>query len=195
MKSLPANRITAGALLWLALGLSPVRHILEATMTSQMLVQLPLLVLAGWLVGAAIPRRLETALARWNAGGVPGLLLATFVAMAWMVPRMMDASVIHAGSALAKFASVPLLVGVPMALSWPRMGFVTRGVLLLEMIATSFRLGWLFLVAPERLCSSYLLSDQLRLGRYLLAIGVAACLVLAWKLLWGRIRVDAVVTD
>jgi hypothetical protein len=34
------------------------------------------------------------------------------------------------------------------------------------------------------------LSDQQQLGRYLLAIGIATCLVLAWKLMWGHIRVE-----
>jgi hypothetical protein len=70
------------------------------------------------------------------------------------------------------------------------MGFVVRGVFLLELIASAFRLGWLYLVSPTRLCSNYLLSDQQQLGKYLFAIGIATCLVLAWKLMWGRIRVE-----
>jgi hypothetical protein len=179
-----------GLLLGGALAAPPVRQALEATMTLQMLVQIPLLVVAGWLLGRAIPQRIEAAIARWNGRGIPGLLLATLVGMVWMLPRMMDASVNNGWFALAKFVSVPLLIGVPMALSWPRMGFVVRGVFLLELIATAFRLGWLYLVSPTRLCSNYLLSDQQQLGKYLLAIGIATCLVLAWKLMWGHLRVE-----
>jgi hypothetical protein len=51
----------------------------------------------------------------------------------------------------------------------------------------TFRLGWLYLVSPVRLCSNYLLSDQQQLGKIMLAVGVAICLLLAWKLMLGRI--------
>lgn len=188
MISVPGGLARAGALLWIVLAVPPVRQALQTTMTVQMLVQIPLLAVAGWLVSQTIPPRVNAVLAPWNGEGIAGLLLATLAGAVWMLPRMMDASVDHAWFALAKFASVPLLIGVPLALSWPRMGFVTRGVFLLEVIATAFRMGWLYLVAPVRLCSNYLLSDQQRLGKYLVVLGAALYLVLAWKLMWGRIR-------
>jgi hypothetical protein len=96
--------------------------------------------------------------------------------------------------ALAKFVSVPMLIGIPIAISWPRMEFVVRGVFLLELIATAFRLGWLFLASPARLCSNYLLGDQQQLGRYLLGVGIATCLVSAFRLMWGRIRLESIDT-
>lgn len=192
MTLLPASRAWVGLLLCGVLATPPARSVLEATMTLQMLVQIPLLAVAGWFVGLAIPHRIAAAVVRWNGGGIPGLLLATFVGMVWMLPRMMDASVDEGWFTLAKFVSVPLLIGVPVALSWPRAGFVARGVVLLELIATAFRLGWLYLVSPMRLCSNYLLSDQLQLGKYLLGIGIAASLALAWTLMWGHIRVEYV---
>lgn len=190
MTSRLAGRAWAGALLWMVLASPPIRQTLEATMTAQMLVQIPLLAVAGWLVAHAVPRRMDCALARWNGGGIAGLLLASLAGIVWMLPRMMDASANDAWFAMAKFASVPLLIGVPVALSWPRTGFVVRGVFLLEVIATAFRIGWLYLGSPVRLCSNYLLSDQQRLGWNLLAVGVAICLVLAWKLIWGRIHIE-----
>ena len=82
---------------------------------------------------------------------------------------------------------MPLLIGAPIALSWPRAGFVVRGVVLLELIATVFRLGWLYLISPVRLCSNYLLDDQQRLGKLLLAVGFSIVLILVWKLMWGHI--------
>ena len=84
------------------------------------------------------------------------------------------------------YVSVPLLIGPPFALAWPRMSFIVRGVFLLECIATFFRLGWLYLIWPERLCNNYLLDDQQRLGQYMLLIGAALFLGLAGKLIWGR---------
>lgn len=185
-----AQRVAlAGSALWLVLAVPPVaRHTLQATMTAQMLVQLPLLTVAGWLVARAIPPRTEATFARWNGGGLAGLLLASLASAVWMLPRMMDASASSGGFAAAKALSVPLLVGIPLALSWPRAGFVVRGVFLLEAIATAFRLGWLYLIAPTRLCSNYLLGDQQLLGKSLLTLGALASCAVAWKLVWGRVR-------
>lgn len=192
MKSAPGVLALEGALLWMLLVVPPIRQALQATMTAQMLVQIPLLVIAGWLISGAVPRRVDAALARWNSAGVTGVLLASVTAAMWMLPRMLDASVDEAWVAAAKFTSIPLLIGVPLALSWPLMAFVVRGVFLLELTASAFRMGWLYLVSPMRLCSNYLLSDQQLLGRLLLVLGAALCLLLAWKLIWGRVRVDRI---
>jgi hypothetical protein len=183
-------RAGLGLALWAVLALSPVRHVLEASMTLQMLVQIPLLALAGWWVAASLPRRWIEASDAWNRSGISGMLLASFAAAVWMLPRMLDAALETPWVTLAKFVSVPLLIGVPLAVSWPRAGFVVRGAWLVEVVATAFRLGWMYLVSPVRLCSNYLLDDQQRLGQWMLAIGVLATLVLAWKLMGGRIDVD-----
>ncbi len=183
---LPHARAWLGPVLWLALALPPVRHALEATMTLQMLAQIPLLALAGYRPRPWLPRRVADTLAAWNRGGVSGLLLISLTAMIWMLPRTMDAALEVPWVEMVKFAAVPLLIGLPLAISWPYAGFVVRGVFLAEVIATAFRLGWLYLVSPQRLCSNYLLGDQQQLGECLLAIGSALFLWITWKLLWGR---------
>ena len=173
-------------LLLLLLLAPPLRHALESSMTAQMLVQIPLLAAAGWLAATALPDRPSAAIAAWNDRGIGGLVLATLASAYWMLPRALDAAVTDPAVALAKYVSVPMLIGLPLALSWPRMSFVVKGVLLLEVIATLLRLGWLYLVSPERLCNLYLLDDQQRLGRLLLCIGAALFVGVACKLLWGR---------
>jgi hypothetical protein len=177
---------TAAAVLFAALLLPPVRAWLEASMTLQMLVQIPLLIGVGYLLAGALPERLDASIARWNHHGITSLVLASLTGMLWMLPRSLDAAVSEPWMALAKFTSVPLLIGLPLGLGWPRMGFVVRGVFLLELIATFFRLGWLYLVSPLRLCNNYLLDDQQRAGQYMLVIGgvILACVMA--KLLWGR---------
>ena len=179
-----------GLALWGALALPPMRHFLEATMTLQMLVQIPLLAVAGWWLAAWLPRSRAAVVDAWNRSGISGIVLASLATMVWMLPRMLDAALENPWVALAKFASAPLLIGVPLAISWPRAGFVVRGIVLVEAIATMFRLGWMYLVSPVRLCSNYLLDDQQRLGHLMLAIGVSVILMLAWKLMGGRIDVD-----
>lgn len=167
--------------------MAPVRHALESTMTLHMLVEIPLLALAGWAFAQGVPERLDRGIAQWNHHGISGLLLASLTGVVWMLPLALDAALDDPRVALAKFLSVPLLIGAPVALSWPRAGFVVRGVVLAELTATLFRLGWLYLISPLRLCSNYLLDDQQRLGKLLLAGGFAIVAVLAWKLMWGRI--------
>lgn len=171
---------------YVALLLPPVRHALESSMTAQMLVQIPLLIGVGYGLRDAMPRPLARQIDAWNHGGLAGLVLASMAALVWMLPRLLDAAVTDPWAAAAKLVSVPLLIGLPLGLSWPRMGFVVRGVFLLELIATFFRLGWLYLISPVRLCSNYLLSDQQRLGEYMLAIGAALLVAVAGKLLCGR---------
>lgn len=187
MKPLHRRLCIAGAALWAALAVPPLRHALEATMTLQMLAQMPLLALAGGWLAHGTPQWFVRRIATWNHQGISGLLLASLTGMVWMLPLAMDAALDDPRFTLAKFLSLPLLVGAPVALSWPRAGFVVRGVVLLEVIATAFRLGWLYLISPLRLCSNYLLDDQQLLGRLLLALGVAIVVLLAWKLMWGRI--------
>lgn len=174
------------ALLFAALLLPPSRQLLESSMTLQMLVQIPLLIGVGYLLPAALPPRLGASIARWNHRGITSLVLASLAGMFWMLPRSLDAAVSDAWMAFAKFISVPLLIGLPLGLGWPRMGFVVRGVFLLELIATFFRLGWLYLVSPLRLCNNYLLDDQQRSGEYMLVIGGLILAGVFAKLLWGR---------
>jgi hypothetical protein len=182
----PVGAACAAGLLLLLLLAPPLRQALEASMTGQMLLQMPLLAAAGVLMARALPARPSTAIDAWNAHGLAGLVLATLASAYWMLPRALDAAVTEPSLAIAKHLSVPLLIGLPLALSWPRMGFVVKGVLLLEGIATLLRLGWLYLVSPERLCNLYLLDDQQRLGRLLLLLGAALFLGVACKIVWGH---------
>jgi hypothetical protein len=182
----PPDAACSAALLLLVLLAPPVKHTMERTMTMQMLIQIPLLVIVGLLLTRALPARASSVIDDWNYRGISGLVLVTFTSAFWMLPSALDAALSSPQVAIAKYLSVPLLIGLPLALSWSRMSFIVKGMLLLECIATLFRLGWLYLIWPERLCNVYLLDDQRRLGQLLLLIGAALFLALAWKLLWGR---------
>lgn len=184
----PAN---LAMILLLILMLPFVKNALEASMTTQMLVQIPLLVLVGWLLQDAIPKRLVANIAAWNSHGMAGLILTMFAAAYWMLPRTLDAATGNTLMAMAKYSLVPLLIGLPLALSWPRMNFIIKGVLMLEFIATLFRLGWLYATSPSRLCNNYLLGDQQRLGQYMLIIGAVLLAWIMFKLLFGRFEARA----
>ncbi len=169
----------------------PVRHALESSMTAEMLGQLPLLAAAGALFTPVLAPAIRTRIHAWNQGGVTGLVLASLVAAFWMLPRSLDASTVQPLMTVAKYLTVPFLIGLPFALSWPRMGFVLKGIFLAEVVATCFRLGWLYRVSPIRLCNNYGLGDQQRLGGYLLVLGGGLLAWIGWKLLMGRFESGA----
>lgn len=184
--SLRLRSLLTAAFVFAVLLPPPVIHALQARMAAQMLVQIPLLIAAGYLLRTAMPQRLASAIAAWNLNGISGMLLASFATAFWMLPRTLDAAASDPLFTLAKFVTVPLLIGLPMGLSWPRMNFVVRGVFLMELIAMFFRVGWLYLISPVRLCNNYLMDDQQRTGQYMLMIGGAILLWAAIKLLWGH---------
>lgn len=184
-------RLPLAAGLLLLLALPPVADGLQSRMQLQLLVQLPLLCAAGYLLRGALPDRLQRALAAWNPLGINGLILASFVLAFWMLPRSMDASASSWAMAAAKWLALPLLAGLPLGLSWPRMNFVVRGLVCMELIASCVRLGLLYAASPARLCNRYLISDQQSTGQWLLMIGAALFLWLALQLFVGHVRIPA----
>lgn len=169
-----------GLLLYLALVMPPVAAELEGSMVGHMLVQIPLLALVGGLVARRAAAGRGTVLGGFNAGGIAGVLVAAFTAAVWMLPRMLDAAVRSPWVEAAKFITVPLLIGVPLALSWPLLPPVARGFIWASVISHAAVLGWLYSVAPNRLCTRYLYDQQAALGTALFIIAAGLLLGLAW---------------
>ena len=169
-----ASPIALSVLTALALvTLTPLGSWMTASMSAHVLVQIPLLVAIGCGIGIAVAPRIESFSARWNAGGIPGILLAGFTLAFWMIPRWLDASLTDTSVEWLKYASLLGLAGVPLALSWSRLHPIARGVVKIEFLSMLFRLGWLYLISPDRFCNSYLLSDQMWLGRAMIMVGMA----------------------
>jgi hypothetical protein len=182
--------VTAGVLYGL-LAVPPVTGALESSMVGHMLVQLPLLALAGGLAARGLAGSEGTDAGGFNAGGITGLVLATLVAAVWMLPRSLDGALTSATIEAAKFVTVPLLVGTPIALSWPRAGSLVRGLVWAHVIAMQLTLGWLYLAAPVRLCLGYRLDQQSLLGAVLLGTGAAVAFFLAIRAFMGPTAKEA----
>lgn len=182
----------AGLVLILALAAGPVRGALEASMAGQMLIQMPLLVVAGLVLAAAVPARSRQAIEAWNAGGVPGLLLVGFVSAYWMLPRALDAALENGLIETAKFLSLPLLLGVPLGLSWSRLHSVLKGFFLANLLSMLAVVGWLYRSAPVRVCSYYLTDQQVITGDALIAVSAIAALVWLGGALTGGFSRSAV---
>lgn len=152
---------------------------LESSMATHVIVLLPALVATGWLAGHALVRLRPALLTlSWNDSGAAGLLVALFAALFWMLPRSLDWSLGSLLGELAKFVILPALVGLPLALSWPRAPLLVRSFVKANGISMALTLGWIYSVAPVRLCNSYGSGEQELLGIGFL--GVAAILAIVW---------------
>lgn len=147
---------------------SPIQHVL---------VQMPLLVLAGVLPAWDLCVRRKWA--------VPLLLTALTAFLFWMLPRNVDWALTPAGEA-AKFLSLPLLLGVPLRLSWHWLGPVLRGFLKANALSMLGVLGFLYTHAPVRICNSYLVSAQQELGFAFLYLAAALACLWAIPVLFGH---------
>lgn len=157
---------------WLVLWLPAVRNGLEHDMAVHMAVQMPLLIALGALVAAAY--RFEP---RWLAAadwlGIPGIAAVVLGTSFWMLPRALDQAIADSRVDLVKFLTLPLLVGMPLGLSWRRMPPLGRAFIWANFIPKLGAVGGLYLGAPTRLCAYYRLDQQELAGWTLIAIAVA----------------------
>lgn len=174
-----AGRIAAlAAAAWIALWLRPLRGLLEGTMALHMAVQMPLLIALGTFVAISLRDREP----RWFAAadwlGIPGLVAVLLASSFWMLPRALDEAVADPAFDLVKFVTLPLLVGLPLGLSWRRMPPLGRAFIWANFIPKLGAIGGLYLGAPIRLCAYYRLDQQQLAGWTLIAIAIA--LGLTW---------------
>ena len=173
----------------LALSLPPLRVLIEQSMVWHMLVQMPLLVLAGWCTAAGWPPRAGRwrkplhhlqhlhHLQRFNRFGLTGFMLAQMLMAYWMIPALVDRAVVLPGADAAKLASL-WLAGVAL-----QQGF-QRAPLAVQLFFVGYglpMLAWmgLYLASSDlRLCNAYSLASQLRAGQGLLVLAVV--LGVAW---------------
>ena len=165
----------AGAGLVAVLALPWVRHWFESVMIVHMLVQIPLLAGAGALMTTGLPARLRTPIASWNEHGISGILMAAAASTWWMLPRALDSALASPAMEIAKFVTLPLFVGAPLAVSWSRLGTMGRGFVISNALPMWTVVGWLYVAAPVRVCNFYLVQDQAVAGTGLLvaSIGLA----------------------
>jgi len=158
---------------WLILSLPPLRLALEREMAVQMAVQMPLLIAVGVLLAGWVRRYEPHWLDDADWLGISGIVLVVFGTSIWMLPRALDEAVGEPLVDLAKFLSLPLLVGLPLGLSWRRMPPLGRAFIWANFIPKLGAIGGLYLAAPTRLCAYYRLDQQNLAGWTLIAIAVA----------------------
>ncbi len=179
-KAMKNARLLVAAGLWVCLWVWPLRGALESDMALHMTVQLPLLIGVGFTLSTFLRPHEPHWLADADWLGIPGLLLVIFATSFWMLPRMLDLALADPWIDLAKFASLPLLAGLPLGLSSHRMPTLGRAFVAANFIPKLGSIGGLCLAAPTRLCAYYRFDQQASAGWAL--IGVATALGLIWFL-------------
>ncbi len=151
------------------------RQPLESHPVSHVLVQLPALAWCGWLMARNSSIGLTVTRQSWNRGGFAALLAALFFITYWMLPKSIDAALTKPSMNVFKFVSVPLGVGMALAIGWPHAHPILKGFLKANAISMLAILAFLYTHAPVRICNAYLVVDQEQLGYGFLyaAIGLA----------------------
>ena len=169
-----------GALLLAALLLTPLRAATESSMTMHMLVQFPVLLLAGGLLAAALTHGWSRRwLERWNELGIAGLVGAALVLALAMVPRLLDLALVDSRVESVKLLAL-VLTGGALRLSWRPAGTVVQAFFLGNVLPMMAVVGILFQDSTSRVCNAYRLDDQQFLG--LALVWLAAIIFAGWLL-------------
>ncbi len=175
-------RCVALGLFYLLLATPAARKGLEANMSAHLLIQMPLLVAIGVGAGQLLAPRWRDWLLAGVGGPVPLTTLALIASGYWMLPRAMDAALAGPAMEAAKFLSLPLLVGLPLALAWGRLTLIGHGFVLTNLMSMLAVLGWLYIVAPVRVCNSYLVDAQTNAGWWMVRLAILS--FLCWLGSW-----------
>jgi hypothetical protein len=173
-----------------ALSLPPLRPLIEQSMVWHMLVQMPLLVLAGWLVaGHWWARQPPALLERFNRFGLTGFIVTTLIAGYWMIPSTIDRAVVMLGTDMAKIITL-WLCGAALRHSMQRAPLLVQVFFLGYTLPMMVWLGLYYATTDLRLCNAYSLESQLAAGKGLVVLGSAAGAV--WlERLWQQHKREA----
>lgn len=172
-----------GFVLFAFLALPPVAHFLESVMIMHMHMQMPLLVVAGFMMARYAQLRWPRFFDKWNGNGIPGIVLFAIVVSYWMLPRAMDESLESIGSELFKFISLPFLAGVPLRDSWRKVSHACKSTVFVGYMAVSVALGLLYTIAPVQLCNNYLLIEQITMGWGFLTTAICMAVYAVYSLI------------
>jgi hypothetical protein len=193
---LDAPRLVA-ALLPLLLLWEPARDAIDGAMSLHMLGEFPLLAASGWALHRVAERHLPAlprALAWLDWRGWTGATLIGVVTLAWMVPVLLDLSLLSPAMAAAKYASW-WIAGLVVAGSVRRMDAEVMLFTVGNVAWMAATAGLLYLDAPTRLCVSYLQEDQRIAGAGLVLLAVLAGFVALRAMVRDARRADASPAD
>lgn len=177
-QSVPVRR--ALVVLGVSVGLSipPMRSLIEQGMVWHMAVQMPLLVLGGWLsMRAMAATRIPGVFAQWNQFGLTGFIAAQAIIAYWMLPLAIDRAVVLPSSDVVKLIALTGC-GAMLEHSMKRAPVVLQLFFVGYLVSMMTWLGFYFATTDLRLCNAYSLESQAHAGAAIVGLGIA--LGFAW---------------
>ncbi|MEK5037661.1 hypothetical protein [Sporosarcina sp. FSL K6-3457] len=153
-----------GLVFYIFLVLPPVANVMESIMIIHMHMQMPLLVVTGFLMAKFFQQKFPGFFDKWNGNGVPGIVLFSIIWLYWMMPRTMDEALTVQNVELFKFISLPFLAGIPLRDSWKKISLLLKKIFFISFTVLFLGMGMLYIMAPIQLCNNYLLIEQIILG-------------------------------
>ncbi|WOV88947.1 hypothetical protein QWT69_07540 [Sporosarcina oncorhynchi] len=169
-----------GLALLLFLAIPIVAQLLESIMIMHMHMQMPLLIISGFLIAPFFQWKYPQFFAEWNKNGIPGMLLFTVIMLYWMIPRTMDDALTKLPVEVFKFISLPFLAGLPLRDSWSKIANNGKRITFIVFTTLFYVMGFLYIKAPVQLCNNYLLIDQLTLGWGYLTLAICFSIYLVY---------------
>jgi hypothetical protein len=157
----------------LALSLPPLRTLIEQSMLWHMAIQMPLLVLGGWLAMRALAdHRLAQGFGRWNRYGLTGFIAAQAIFAYWMLPLAIDRAIVLPLADAEKLVTL-FLCGALLQHSFARSPAALQLFFVGYAVPMMIWLGFYFTSTDLRLCNAYSLETQVNTGRALVGWGFA----------------------
>ena len=148
------------------------RSWLEADMARHMLVEFPLLLLAGLATAKALPERTVALIMRSNQLGLAGFTFVSLTAAYWMIPVALDQALSSGPAAAAKYTSF-LAAGMLLPVSFQAAPLAMQTFFVGNWVWMTATVGLLYQNTPQQLCVNYLIGTQLSAGEGLVAAAVA----------------------
>src|SRR5690625_4779259 len=149
-----------GLILFIFLSLSPVRHLAESIMSIHMHMQMPLFVIAGMLMTPFLQKKFSSFFSKWNANGVPGIILFLIIVAYWLLPRAMDEALTIPAVEIFKFISLPFLAGVPLRDSWKKLSVRWKNIVFTTITIMFGVMAYLYIFSDSQICNNYLVVEQ-----------------------------------
>lgn len=175
----------------IGLSVPPMRTLIEQSMLWHMAIQMPLLILTGWLLmasGAPLPAagitmrtsqqtpmqtntQINSQGIEWNVYGLTGFLFSFITITYWMLPSAIDRAVVLPSADVMKLMSL-FACGASLRHSSARAPALIQLFFLGNFLAMMLWLGSYFLQTDLRLCNAYSLQSQINTGWCLIAWGL-----------------------
>jgi hypothetical protein len=146
---------------------------LEGDMARHMLIEFPLLLLAGAAIGRALEERFGAQIASCNQMGLVGFAFASITLAYWMIPAALDAALLDEWVAVGKYISL-VVSGALLWSSFAAAPLAVQAFFVGNFACMTATVGLIYQSAPQQLCLNYLADTQSAAGEGLVGVAVIA---------------------